>query len=538
MLHQLQGEMLPAAHRPRRLGERHGRRAEHRPAVALTEGGEPFDLLHGVERQAGERRLAVDRQLRHAGRRRQPVVHRREEGLAERVDPSLLDLQAGRRLVAAVSHQQVPAGGERRADVEPRHAPHAAGRRQAVVGRLRDHHHRTVKPLDQPPGHDADHALVPAAIGEHERRIVDGVEVLPGLLRGRQQDAPLLGLTGRVELVQEVRQRLRPGRVGRREQFDPAADVAHPAGGVEPGGELEGHVLAVDPAAVAEPGHLDEPRDAGPAVVAQAGQRVLHEDPVLVEQRHHVGHRAQGRQADRPQQHAAQPRRHLLCPAGPRGDRPGQLEGHAGAAQVAEGIGGARQPRMDEHVGRRQRLVEMMMVGDDELHAQGPGPSGRLHGGDPAVHRDDQAAAVGGERLDGPRLEAVAVLEAVGHVPADAGADRLEAAQQDRGAAHAVGVVVAVHHDPAAGPGRGQDPVRRLGHPGQRLGVAEVGEAGREEGARGPGVGDPAGDEQGRDDARHAGRPFQAGDGAGVVRTDEPAFRHGPTPFCRGGPRV
>ena len=98
----------------------------------------------------------------------------------------------------------------------------------------RDQHDRPMKFLGQPPGHDADHARMPAAIGQHQRRVSLGIELFGGLLVGGQIDAALQALAAAVELVQIVGQRRGPfGRVGR-QQFDAQRGLTQPAGGVQP----------------------------------------------------------------------------------------------------------------------------------------------------------------------------------------------------------------------------------------------------------------------------------------------------------------
>jgi len=345
--------------------------------------------------------------------------------------------------------------------------------------------------------------------------------------RLRSSDSRWLG----VELVEIVGELDGAGGVLGHEQLDAVGRGGHPAGGVEPGPELEGHVLAVDSRGVGQAGELDQPREAGAAPRADVLQAMLHEQAVLVDERHHVGDRAEGGEADRPQERLAEPGRDAACSAGPRGDRPGELEGHAGAAEVAEGIRGAGEPRVDEHVGRGKLLGEVVVVGDDQLEAEPASPF-RLRGrGDAAVDRDHEVRAVGGELLEGLGVEAVALVLAAGHVPGGLGVEGLEAADEDRRRAHAVGVVVAVDHDLPAGLHRGQDAVGRLGHAGKRLGITEVREGAREKRLHRTRIRDTAGGEQRRDEARHAGRPLQCRHGGSVVGTDVPALGHRGNPF-------
>ena len=389
-----------------------------------------------------------------------------------------------------------------------------------------------MKPLRESSRHDPDHARMPAAVGQYERRIAVGIEPLLRLFRGRKLDAPLLRLPLGVELVHVVGEGFGPGCIRRGEQFDATGGLAESAGRIEAGGEPEGHVFAVELRLLMKLRQFHEPSEAGPAPQPQAFEAVLHEDPVLVEQRHDVGHGPERRQTDRLEQHLAESWRHLFGPTGPRGDRPCEFEGHAGAAQLAEGVTRTGEPRMHEHGRLRKRVCERVVIGDDQFEAEFAGPGGLGHARDPAIDRDDEARALRGERLEGCGVQAVALLQPIGHVPRGLCVERIEASHEDRGGAHAVGVVITVDDDLPAGPGGGEDPIGGVGHARQRLGIAEIGERAREERLHGGCIGDAAGGEQGGHDARHAGRPFERRNGRAVVGADVPAFGH------EGGPSV
>ena len=104
------------------------------------------------------------------------------------------DLQAGRRRVAAVGDQELAALGQRGVQIEARHAPRRADARPHARLVPGDHHHRPVEAVGQPAGHDADHARMPAAIGQHQRGVFGRVELFLGLFGGGQLDAPFQGL--------------------------------------------------------------------------------------------------------------------------------------------------------------------------------------------------------------------------------------------------------------------------------------------------------------------------------------------------------
>ena len=107
---------------------------------------------------------------------------------------------------------------------------------------------------------------------------------------------------------------------------------------------------------------------------------------------------------------------------------------------------------MHEHVGRGERVGEVVVVGDDQFEAQLSRPCCLGHARDAAVDRDHDLGTPGRERFERLGVEAIALLEPVRHIPAHLRVDCLQATHQDRGGAHAIGVVVAVDHDRPAGP--------------------------------------------------------------------------------------
>ena len=123
--------------------------------------------------------------------------------------------------------------------------------------------------------------------------------------------------------------------------------------------------------------------------------------------------------------------------------------------------------------GAGQRLLALVVVGDDHVHAQGVGEVHLLHAGDAAVHGDQQPGALLVQALDGVAAQAVAVLDAAGDIVQHVGAPALQVVHQDAGGGDAVHVVVTEHGDLLVS---GQ----RLLHP--RHGLVHVG---HEEGAVG-----------------------------------------------------
>ena len=101
---------------------------------------------------------------------------------------------------------------------------------------------------------------------------------------------------------------------------------------------------------------------------------------------------------------------------------------------------------------------------------------------DPAIGRDQQRRASLGQLRHGRLREPVAVLEPTRDQPVAVGAQLPQGADQDRGRADAVDVVVAVDRDPAPGGDRRSNPLADVGHCLEQERVVVVG--GLEEVAR------------------------------------------------------
>ena len=212
-------------------------------------------------------------------------------------------------------------------------------------------------------------------------------------------------------------------------------------------------------------------------------------------------------------------RRDLVAAAGPLAQRPRQLERHARPGQAGERVRRAGQARVDQHSGVRQPLLELVVVGDDQFQAEPAGLVGLGKAGDAAVHRDHQLCPGLGDLPQRLRVQAVAFLQAVGHVEIDGlRSHEVQALPEDRGAGDAVGVVVAVDADCPALAHGGEEPVGRGRHAGEETRREQAGERRIEEAARPVGVVEPAVEEELRDDGRRPERGRQFFDGGAVVR--------------------
>ena len=252
------------------------------------------------------------------------------------------------------------------------------------------------------------------------------------------------------------------------------------------------------------------------------------EDAVLVLQRHHVGDQAQGRQHHAVQQEVPVARRDPVAAAGQLAQRPGHLEGHPRAGQAAEGIGGAGQARMHPRRRLGQLLLHLVMIGDDQLQAEPARFLGLGQAGDAAIDRNHQRGARLGDLPQGLGVEAVTFLQAIGHVEIDTRPQQAQRLPEDGRARDAIGVVVAVDADAAAGAGGGVQALGGLGGAGQQLRRVQARQRRLKEAAGDVRLVEAAVEQQLGHDRRQAQRGGQPLDGWGVVRQQLPGLGDGP----------
>ncbi len=135
--------------------------------------------------------------------------------------------------------------------------------------------------------------------------------------------------------------------------------------------------------------------------------------------------------------------------------------GDPGRAQLPERV--AREAGMEEQA-VRQPFAGLMVIGDDHLHSGGARGGDLVGAGDPAVGRQQQTGAAGGQLLHPIERQPIAVTEPVGYVPVAARPQLAQGADQDRGRADAVAVVVAVDRDRVPFGDRAPDPLGHLLH--------------------------------------------------------------------------
>ena len=139
----------------------------------------------------------------------------------------------------------------------------------------------------------------------------------------------------------------------------------------------------------------------------------------------------------------------------------------------------------DRRVGQGAVGPRPVVVGDQHVEAGRARGGHLLDGGDGAVDGDQKPRPARREALHRGRREAVAVVEPAGQVPVHLGAEAPQAADDDRGRADAVDVVVAVDRDPRPRPHVAEDEVHRGRHAAERARRVLVG--GLEEGRGGLG---------------------------------------------------
>ena len=401
----------------------------------------------------------------------------------------------------AEAEQQILTRLERREQVEA--APAAARALAHPVAEV-DHEARTGVFFRQARGDDAHHALVPRIGREHERVALLLRQVLNHLERLRV-DLLLDALALAVERAQLPREARGLCRVGREQELGGLVRLTHAAGGVDARGEHEAdlhgrHRLFGQPRLLQQCVQADE------VGVVNRGQPARDERAVLTRHLHDVRDRADGREC-------AVARDESFLPVRP-GQREHELERHAAPGEVLERIRTVRSVRVNDGDRVRQRLLALVVVGDDHVHAEGPGEGDLLHAGDAAVDRDEQAHTLLAQRGNGVAGQAVPVLDAPGDIVQTVGPAVFQIVHKDHRRGDAVHIVIAEHgHALPVGEGAADAPDRAV-HVAHEPGIVDQAVLLGEEGSRVRGGRDPARDEHRRDEV-------------GVSRLRQPAHRLG-----------
>ena len=235
---------------------------------------------------------------------------------------------------------------------------------------------------------------------------------------------------------------------------------------------------------------------------------VLDQDPVLAPQGRDVGDRPDGDELQTGSKEA------LVFPglAAAGEESLDELVSDADAGQAAIGIARAFENGIEHGQGLGEGRTGKVVVGDDDIDPEVPGPADESLGLDAAVHADDEPGAP----LDGDGdplfLQAVSVLEPLGDEIVRFGPELPQPFEEHDRGQDAVGVVIAEDEDGLAGRDRGEDALDGLVHPGHQKGVVEVVERPVEKEPGALGVGDPAISQDAGDRLGDAGRGGQGGD--------------------------
>ena len=336
--------------------------------------------------------------------------------------------------MAAEAQQQVGAGLQRGEQIEP--APAAAGALAGTAGQV-DHKAGTGVFFRKAGGHDAHHPLVPGVGGQHQGAALLGRGLLD-LFHGLGVDLLLHGLALPVQGAQLPGQVLRPVGIGTQQQVRRHVRRAHAPGGVDAGGQDEADLHGGD-GFVGQARLMQQGVEADEVRPADGRQAPGHDGAVFAGHLHDVRYCADGGQG------AVAGQQGLLPALAPQGQH--QLQRHAAAGQVLEGIAAVGPVGVHHGAGRGQLLLALMVVRHHHVHAQGVGVSHLLHAGDAAVHRYQQADPLPVQGQDGVPSQAVAILDAAGDIVHHVAAPGQEIVHQDHRGGDAVHVIVAENGD-------------------------------------------------------------------------------------------
>ena len=246
---------------------------------------------------------------------------------------------------------------------------------------------------------------------------------------------------------------------------DSDRDVLHPPGRIDARRHGEGQIGAADLPGVPLAATKKRDNAGGAPALPDAPQSVLHQNPVVPVQRHHVGHRAQRHQIKEPG-HV----RHLDAEPGEpslplqvlaQGQHHVEHHPDAGEGRAGETVG--RAVRVDDAVGLRQLVSRQVVVGDQHPDAAPARLRDRFLARHPVVDRHDQGGVALFHLLHQLRAKPVAVAEAIRHqvihVPV---AHRVQAAHRDGHARRAVRVVIADQKNAPVLAHHGVQQLRRL----------------------------------------------------------------------------
>ena len=356
------------------------------------------------------------------------IVARRQRAdlLPELRDILSVDGKACRKLVAAVAFQQ---GGQSRQGGKEVESAVAAGAGLAVLTVQTDQEGGTGVFLGNAAGNDANHALMPAFVRQH-----NGLRGLPGGQHGHGLlvDLRFHSLPLAVQGAQRLGNFRSPFGVIGQKQFQRQIDLPHPPGGIDPGGQHEADGGRIDSFGVTA-ALFHQRGNARTVGVGQLFQPPGSKHPVLTPQRHHVRDGSQT-------YHVGVLGKHLFLIAAQGGS---QLEGDAHAGKIFVGVAAVVAVGVHHGNGLGQGILALMVVGDHQIHSQLPAQLRFGDGGDAAVHGDDELHAVLMELVQGDGVQTVALFQPAGDVADAVGTVAAQKVRQQTGGGDAVHVIVA-----------------------------------------------------------------------------------------------
>ena len=202
---------------------------------------------------------------------------------------------------------------------------------------------------------------------------------------------------------------------------------------------------------------------------------------VLAHEKYDVGQRANGGDLDEPWQR--------LLAAGTGRQGLDQLQGHANAGEVLVGIAAVPPLGVDDRHRRRQLVIGLVVVCDDQVDPEFLRATTRLDAADAAVDRHDDVHTFGVQALDRGRLQPVPVAQPLGDEVHYLTAEQFERSTQDDRRRDAVHVVIAMHGNAFTARNGRLETCDRLAKSGESEGIVEMIERGREEPRRVAGLG-------------------------------------------------
>ena len=196
--------------------------------------------------------------------------------------------------------------------------------------------------------------------------------------------------------------------------------------------------------------------DAHKIRVVQGGEAAGDNGAVFALHPHDVGNGADGGQGTVPGEQGVFPVRPTQSQH--------QLQRHADACQIFEGIGVIRTVGVHYRHGPGQVFLTFMVIRHHHVHADGCGKVDLLVAGDPAVHGDHQGGALVPQALDGVLGEAVAVLDPPGDIAQALGAAVFQIVQEQHRGGDAVHIVITENDDGLIVGQRLLDPGHSLAH--------------------------------------------------------------------------